>query len=115
MPVITRQLGPCFAAEVEGVDLTKPLAPDEVAAIHAGMDRYAVLVVHDQRRCLQETLVCDPPRAQVAALLWRVCGRQPPQPALAPAAPLRRQRVGQSQEAGVDRPHAPQARRERQP
>jgi alpha-ketoglutarate-dependent 2,4-dichlorophenoxyacetate dioxygenase len=48
MPVITRQIGPCFAAEVEGVDLTRPLAPDEVAAIHAGMDRYAVLVFHDQ-------------------------------------------------------------------
>jgi alpha-ketoglutarate-dependent 2,4-dichlorophenoxyacetate dioxygenase len=49
MPVITRQIGPCLAAEVEGVDLTKPLSRDEVAAIHAGMDRYAVLVFHDQR------------------------------------------------------------------
>ena len=49
MPVITRQIGPCFAAEVEGVDLTKPLSSEDVAAIHAGMDRYAVLVFHDQR------------------------------------------------------------------
>jgi alpha-ketoglutarate-dependent taurine dioxygenase len=49
MPVITRQIGPCFAAEVEGVDMTKPLSADEVAAIHAGMDRYAVLVFHDQK------------------------------------------------------------------
>jgi alpha-ketoglutarate-dependent 2,4-dichlorophenoxyacetate dioxygenase len=48
MPVI-RQIGPCFAAEVEGIDLTAPLSPDEVAAIHAGMDRYAVLVFHDQK------------------------------------------------------------------
>lgn len=48
MPVITRQIGPCFAAEVDGVDMTKPLAQHEVAAIHAGMDRYAVLVFHDQ-------------------------------------------------------------------
>jgi alpha-ketoglutarate-dependent 2,4-dichlorophenoxyacetate dioxygenase len=48
MPVI-RQIGPCFAAEVEGIDLTAPLGPDEVAAIHAGMDRYAVLVFHDQK------------------------------------------------------------------
>jgi alpha-ketoglutarate-dependent 2,4-dichlorophenoxyacetate dioxygenase len=48
MPVRTRQIGPCFAAEVEGIDLTKPLSPDEVAAIPAGMDRYAVLVFHDQ-------------------------------------------------------------------
>src|SRR5215813_8252427 len=48
MPVNTRQIGPCFAAEVEGVDLTKPLSDEDVAAIHAGMNRYAVLVFHDQ-------------------------------------------------------------------
>src|SRR6185369_8992461 len=34
--------------EVEGLDLTRPLAPEEVAAVHAGMDRYAVLVFHYQ-------------------------------------------------------------------
>ncbi|HEX9819107.1 MAG TPA: TauD/TfdA family dioxygenase [Methylomirabilota bacterium] len=49
MPVVTRQIGPCFAAEVEGVDLTQPLSAEEVATIHAGMDRYAVLVFHDQK------------------------------------------------------------------
>jgi alpha-ketoglutarate-dependent 2,4-dichlorophenoxyacetate dioxygenase len=49
MPVSTRQIGPCFAAEVEGVDMTKPLSAEDVAAIHAGMDRYAVLVFHDQQ------------------------------------------------------------------
>ena len=49
MPVSTRQIGPCFAAEVEGIDMTKPLSPEDVAAIHAGMDRYAVLVFHDQQ------------------------------------------------------------------
>ncbi len=43
-----RQIGPCFAAEVEGIDMTRPLTAEEVAAIHAGMDRYAVLVFHDQ-------------------------------------------------------------------
>ena len=48
MAMKMRQVGPCFAAEVEGVDLTKPLSPDDVAAIHAGMDEYAVLVFHDQ-------------------------------------------------------------------
>jgi alpha-ketoglutarate-dependent 2,4-dichlorophenoxyacetate dioxygenase len=48
MPVKTRQIGPCFAAEVDGIDLSQPLSPDEVAAIHAGMDTYAVLVFHDQ-------------------------------------------------------------------
>src|SRR3989440_10222175 len=48
MPVVTRQIGPCFAAEVEGIDMTRPLSPDEVKAIHAAMDRYAVLVFHGQ-------------------------------------------------------------------
>jgi alpha-ketoglutarate-dependent 2,4-dichlorophenoxyacetate dioxygenase len=45
---IARQVGPCFAAEVEGIDIRKPLTDEDVAAIHAGMDRYAVLVFHDQ-------------------------------------------------------------------
>jgi alpha-ketoglutarate-dependent 2,4-dichlorophenoxyacetate dioxygenase len=49
MPVITRQVGPCFAAEVDGIDLSRTLSDDEVAAIHAGMDVYAVLVFHDQK------------------------------------------------------------------
>jgi alpha-ketoglutarate-dependent 2,4-dichlorophenoxyacetate dioxygenase len=48
MPVKTRQIGPCFAAEVDGVDLSQPLSSDDIAAIHAGMDTYAVLVFHDQ-------------------------------------------------------------------
>ncbi len=49
MPITMRQVGPCFAAEVEGVDLGKPLSRDEIDAVHAGMDRYAVLVFHDQK------------------------------------------------------------------
>ena len=49
MPITMRQVGPCFAAEVDGVDMTKPLSPEQVEAIHAGMDRYAVLVFHDQK------------------------------------------------------------------
>src|SRR3954447_6340454 len=48
MPVSIRQIGPCFAGEVEGVDMRRPLTAEEVAAIHAGMDRYAVLVFHKQ-------------------------------------------------------------------
>jgi len=44
----TRQIGPCFAAEVDDIDLGKPLSRDEVAAVHAGMDEFAVLVFHDQ-------------------------------------------------------------------
>ena len=49
MPVKTRQIGPCFAAEVEGVDISQPLSREDMAAIHAGMDQYAVLVFHDQK------------------------------------------------------------------
>jgi alpha-ketoglutarate-dependent 2,4-dichlorophenoxyacetate dioxygenase len=48
MTVTIRQIGPCFAGEVDGVDMTRPLSAEEVAAIHAGMDEYAVLVFHDQ-------------------------------------------------------------------
>ena len=44
-----RQITPVFAGEVSGVDITQPLSRDEVAAIEDGMDRYAVLVFHDQR------------------------------------------------------------------
>ena len=49
MPFTTRQVGPCFAAEVEGVDLSRPLSREDAAAIHAGMDQYAVLVFHEQK------------------------------------------------------------------
>jgi alpha-ketoglutarate-dependent 2,4-dichlorophenoxyacetate dioxygenase len=48
MTVKMRQIGPCFAAEVEGIDLRKPLSLEEVTAIHDGMNEYAVLVFHDQ-------------------------------------------------------------------
>lgn len=37
-----------FVGEVSGIDITRPLSHAEVAAIEAGMDRYAVLVFHDQ-------------------------------------------------------------------
>src|SRR3954466_6827361 len=46
-----------FAGEVSGLDLgkppplplQKPLSPAEVAAVHAGMDQFGVLVFHDQK------------------------------------------------------------------
>jgi alpha-ketoglutarate-dependent 2,4-dichlorophenoxyacetate dioxygenase len=56
MPVTTRQIGPCFAAEVEGIDLTRPLSPGDVKAVHAGMDEYAVLVFRDQKLSDEEQL-----------------------------------------------------------
>ena len=47
-----------FVGEVSGMDITRPLSRDEVAAIEAGMDRYAVLVFPDQpltdeQQCVQ--------------------------------------------------------------
>lgn len=48
MSLTIRQIHPVFVGEVSGVDLTKPLGRPEVAAIEAGMDRYAVLVFHGQ-------------------------------------------------------------------
>ena len=38
-----------FAGEVSGADLRAPMSAGDVAAIEAGMDRYAVLVFRDQR------------------------------------------------------------------
>jgi alpha-ketoglutarate-dependent 2,4-dichlorophenoxyacetate dioxygenase len=40
---------PDFVGEVAGIDLARPISRDDVAAIEAGMDRFAVLVFHDQR------------------------------------------------------------------
>ena len=48
MSVAIRQIHPVFVGEVSGVDLTRPLSREDVAALEAGMDRYAVLVYHDQ-------------------------------------------------------------------
>ena len=48
MTLSIRQIHPVFVGEVSGVDLTKPMTPAEVAAIEAGMDRYAVLVFRGQ-------------------------------------------------------------------
>src|SRR5450432_916805 len=41
-------LRPNFAGEAAGIDISVPLSTDQVAAIEAGMDRYAVLVFRDQ-------------------------------------------------------------------
>ena len=48
MPLSIRSLHPVFAGEVTGVDCRRPLDRDEVAAIEAGMDEYAVVVFPDQ-------------------------------------------------------------------
>jgi len=49
MPVSIRPLHPVFVGEVAGIDCRRPLSLEEVAAVEAGMDRYAVLVFRDQR------------------------------------------------------------------
>ena len=48
MTVTIRQLGKHFFGEVSGVDLRKPLTPQEATDIEAGMDKYAVLLFRDQ-------------------------------------------------------------------
>ena len=49
MTLSLRQIHPVFVGEASGVDIAKPLSAEEVVAIEAGMDRYAVLVFHDQK------------------------------------------------------------------
>jgi alpha-ketoglutarate-dependent 2,4-dichlorophenoxyacetate dioxygenase len=49
MSLSIEPIGERFAGTVRGVDLRSPLSSVEVAAIEAGMDRYAVLVFPDQR------------------------------------------------------------------
>jgi alpha-ketoglutarate-dependent 2,4-dichlorophenoxyacetate dioxygenase len=48
MTMAIHPMHPGFVGEVFGIDIAHPLSHDEVAAIEAGMDRYAVLVFHDQ-------------------------------------------------------------------
>jgi alpha-ketoglutarate-dependent 2,4-dichlorophenoxyacetate dioxygenase len=46
--VSIQQIHPTFAGEVTGIDCSRPLSPDEIAAVEAGMDQHAVLVFRDQ-------------------------------------------------------------------
>ncbi len=48
MAITIRQVGPCIAGEVDGIDIRQPLSNEDAAAIHAGMDEYAVLVFREQ-------------------------------------------------------------------
>jgi len=49
MSISIRQIHPVFVGEMSGIDISRPLSREEVAAVEAGMDRHAVLVFHDQR------------------------------------------------------------------
>lgn len=48
MSVSIRQIHPLFVGEVEGVDLTQPLSPEDARDIDEGMNRYGVLVFRGQ-------------------------------------------------------------------
>jgi alpha-ketoglutarate-dependent 2,4-dichlorophenoxyacetate dioxygenase len=48
MSIAIRPLHPVFVGEVTGADCRAPLSAADVAAIEAGMDKYAVLVFRDQ-------------------------------------------------------------------
>jgi alpha-ketoglutarate-dependent 2,4-dichlorophenoxyacetate dioxygenase len=48
MSVAFRQLAQVFAAEVSGIDCSRPLSSADVARVEGGMDEYAVLVFRDQ-------------------------------------------------------------------
>lgn len=46
-----------FAGVVSGLDLARPLSTQEVAAVHAGMNEFGVLVFHDQKISDDQQLV----------------------------------------------------------
>jgi alpha-ketoglutarate-dependent 2,4-dichlorophenoxyacetate dioxygenase len=48
MSIAIRPIGESFAAEIAGLDLSRPIDDDEVAAIWGANDEYAVLVFRDQ-------------------------------------------------------------------
>ena len=59
MSLTIRAIGPNFAGEVHGLDMRNKLSADEAAAIHAGMDKYAVLVFRDQKFDDAQQLACS--------------------------------------------------------
>jgi alpha-ketoglutarate-dependent 2,4-dichlorophenoxyacetate dioxygenase len=48
MTITIEPIHPVFAGEVSGLDLTQPVSADDAAAVEAGMDQYAVLVLPGQ-------------------------------------------------------------------
>ena len=48
MAIRTRPVGPSFAAELDGVDLSRPVDGATVDAIWSAIDRYAVVIFRDQ-------------------------------------------------------------------
>jgi alpha-ketoglutarate-dependent 2,4-dichlorophenoxyacetate dioxygenase len=58
MTLTLKPLHPVFVAEASGLDLRQPLCADDITALVAAMDRYAVLVFHDQPLSPQEQIRC---------------------------------------------------------
>ncbi len=56
MALTFKPLSSVFAAEVSGIDLTKPLSQQDVRAINAGMNEHAVLVFRQQPMTAQQQL-----------------------------------------------------------
>lgn len=48
MPLSFRQIGPGFAAEASGLDITRPITSQQADAIHAAINEYAVVVFREQ-------------------------------------------------------------------
>ena len=48
MSLSIRAISEHFVGEVTGVDITQPISAADVAALEAGMDKYAVLIFHSQ-------------------------------------------------------------------
>ncbi|MFN4090261.1 MAG: TauD/TfdA dioxygenase family protein [Alphaproteobacteria bacterium] len=46
--IAVKPLSPDFVAEIEGVDLRQPVPPEVLAEIVSALDRYGVVVFHDQ-------------------------------------------------------------------
>ena len=70
MTISIRQIHPVFVGEVEGVDLRRPLSAEEVEAIEAGMDRYSVLVFHDQSLSDEQQVAFSRNFSQFAPRSW---------------------------------------------
>ena len=56
MAIEIHQIPSAFAGEVTGADCARPLSADDIAAIEAGMDQYAVLVFRDQNLTDQQQI-----------------------------------------------------------
>lgn len=56
MTIEIQRVGPCFAGEVNGIDLRKRPGDADVEAIHAGMDEFAVLIFRGRKLSAQQQL-----------------------------------------------------------